>query len=115
MCGERDMGKPIESCCQHDASALPAIKVPDCNSVLRSDMEPIRPFSNRKVECDGDPDAVSVIALYRSEEHTSELQSLMRNSYAVFCLKKTTNKPTQSHHHQNNSILRQAKIQSDHK
>src|SRR3546814_3649568 len=26
--------------------------------------------------------------LVRSEEHTSELQSLMRNSYAVFCLKK---------------------------
>src|SRR3546814_10746124 len=26
----------------------------------------------------------------RSEEHTSELQSLMRNSYAVFCLKKNT-------------------------
>src|SRR3546814_8978739 len=26
--------------------------------------------------------------LLRSEEHTSELQSLMRNSYAVFCLKK---------------------------
>src|SRR3546814_2127720 len=26
----------------------------------------------------------------RSEEHTSELQSLMRLSYAVFCLKKTT-------------------------
>src|SRR3546814_1540340 len=29
--------------------------------------------------------------LLRSEEHTSELQSLMRISYAVFCLKKTTN------------------------
>src|SRR3546814_4556305 len=29
----------------------------------------------------------------RSEEHTSELQSLMRISYAVFCLKKTNNKP----------------------
>src|SRR3546814_2699076 len=27
----------------------------------------------------------------RSEEHTSELQSLMRSSYAVFCLKKKTN------------------------
>src|SRR3546814_8769660 len=27
-------------------------------------------------------------ATSRSEEHTSELQSLMRNSYAVFCLKK---------------------------
>src|SRR3546814_1274311 len=30
----------------------------------------------------------------RSEEHTSELQSLMRISYAVFCLKKKT-----KHHH----------------
>src|SRR3546814_1852786 len=28
------------------------------------------------------------IADFRSEEHTSELQSLMRTSYAVFCLKK---------------------------
>src|SRR3546814_3178703 len=34
----------------------------------------------------------------RSEEHTSELQSLMRISYAVFCLKKKTN--TQSHTNQ---------------
>src|SRR3546814_2175872 len=32
-----------------------------------------------------------VIAGFRSEEHTSELQSLMRISYAVFCLKKKTN------------------------
>src|SRR3546814_4910879 len=30
--------------------------------------------------------------VYRSEEHTSELQSLMRISYAVFCLKKKTKK-----------------------
>src|SRR3546814_9702772 len=30
----------------------------------------------------------------RSEEHTSELQSLMRISYAVFCLKKKQNRPT---------------------
>src|SRR3546814_2409945 len=30
----------------------------------------------------------------RSEEHTSELQSLMRNSYAVFCLKKKKQKTT---------------------
>src|SRR3546814_4047842 len=29
--------------------------------------------------------------VFRSEEHTSELQSLMRNSYAVFCLKKKSN------------------------
>src|SRR3546814_2342206 len=32
----------------------------------------------------------SILAAPRSEEHTSELQSLMRNSYAVFCLKKKT-------------------------
>src|SRR3546814_8192779 len=31
------------------------------------------------------------VAALRSEEHTSELQSLMRISYAVFCLKKKTN------------------------
>src|SRR3546814_3947206 len=31
---------------------------------------------------------LAVIGLRRSEEHTSELQSLMRISYAVFCLKK---------------------------
>src|SRR3546814_6570070 len=34
------------------------------------------------------------IAAERSEEHTSELQSLMRTSYAVFCLKKKKQKPT---------------------
>src|SRR3546814_3240966 len=32
-------------------------------------------------------------ATYRSEEHTSELQSLMRNSYAVCCLKKKMTPP----------------------
>src|SRR3546814_8991639 len=36
--------------------------------------------ANKAAQCDGLP--------IRSEEHTSELQSLMRNSYAVFCLKK---------------------------
>src|SRR3546814_1125584 len=35
------------------------------------------PLCQRRIEC------------VRSEEHTSELQSLMRISYAVFCLKKT--------------------------
>src|SRR3546814_1931551 len=44
-------------------------------------------------------------AITRSEEHTSELQSLMRISYAVLCLKKkleiykTTNNPIHSQHH----------------
>src|SRR3546814_4959686 len=35
----------------------------------------------------------------RSEEHTSELQSLMRISYAVFCLKKNIHKRTQEQTH----------------
>src|SRR3546814_8988977 len=35
-----------------------------------------------------------VDGIIRSEEHTSELQSLMRISYAVFCLKKKTNNIT---------------------
>src|SRR3546814_9437604 len=35
---------------------------------------------------------VDAVAVIRSEEHTSELQSLMRISYAVFCLKKKTSK-----------------------
>src|SRR3546814_9622313 len=36
--------------------------------------------------------AALLLLIQRSEEHTSELQSLMRISYAVFCLKKKTNK-----------------------
>src|SRR3546814_3034700 len=40
--------------------------------------------------------------LIRSEEHTSELQSLMRISYAVFCLKKTTK-------HKSNNIQHRSK------
>src|SRR3546814_10885150 len=56
--------------------------------------------------CGGRPDAIYVVIddvekenwavggqLLRSEEHTSELQSLMRISYAVFCLKKKTKIP----------------------
>src|SRR3546814_3161822 len=38
----------------------------------------------------------------RSEEHTSELQSLMRISYAVFCLKKKKNQNKQNKHPQLN-------------
>src|SRR3546814_5701054 len=40
----------------------------------------------------------SDIAGFRSEEHTSELQSLMRISYAVFCLKKKTKIKTNNQH-----------------
>src|SRR3546814_5103147 len=39
-----------------------------------------------------------VVSQLRSEEHTSELQSLMRISYAVFCLKKKKMKNAQEKH-----------------
>src|SRR3546814_7193997 len=43
---------------------------------------------------------------FRSEEHTSELQSLMRISYAVFCLKKKkTNDTTNTHSRNINQLI----------
>src|SRR3546814_5034793 len=60
--------------------------------------------------CDDAADAVFVhilardLAQARSEEHTSELQSLMRISYAVFCLKK---KKTKTKTSSNNSHYKQ--------
>src|SRR3546814_9802485 len=50
---------------------------------------------------------------WRSEEHTSELQSLMRISYAVFCLKKKKNKlqikiSHNTHSYNKNKIQRQS-------
>src|SRR3546814_8145616 len=41
---------------------------------------------------------------FRSEEHTSELQSLMRIPYAVFCLKKKKNNQNHTTTHQNPTI-----------
>src|SRR3546814_2934570 len=54
-------------------------------------------FARRTIDVDGirwvyaeggSRDADAPVLVMRSEEHTSELQSLMRISYAVFCLKK---------------------------
>src|SRR3546814_20119393 len=53
--------------------------------VLRLRPAPDAPALMRSYSLSGEPSA------NRSEEHTSELQSLMRISYAVFCLKKKTN------------------------
>src|SRR3546814_6484288 len=51
---------------------------PDLGHILRREREESRRLSRAAIE---------TLAI-RSEEHTSELQSLMRISYAVFCLKK---------------------------
>src|SRR3546814_3912592 len=53
-------------------------------------------------EPDGDLNIYARIFIDRSEEHTSELQSLMRISYAVFCLKK---KKTESHNTDTSELL----------
>src|SRR3546814_3557757 len=43
------------------------------------------------------PTFIAMTGLRRSEEHTSELQSLMRSSYAVFCLKKKNKQRKNTH------------------
>src|SRR3546814_3683780 len=58
--------------------------------------DPIPPGATIVGNLGGQSDMLADQADGRSEEHTSELQSLMHLSYAVFCLKKkTTNKYTQ--------------------
>src|SRR3546814_2911217 len=63
-------------------------RAPDSSStysaVVRSEARS-EPASGSENPCDHQ---MSRFAVARSEEHTSELQSLMRISYAVFCLKK---------------------------
>src|SRR3546814_9519928 len=54
-----------------------------------------RPPTNASPPTTGPASAAQPTGPARSEEHTSELQSLMRISYAVFCLKKN-NKQTQN-------------------
>src|SRR3546814_5163161 len=56
-----------------------------------------RQLRNSRKSKSGDPD--------RSEEHTSELQSLMRISYAVFCLKKKKNINKTYDHRSNNTNI----------
>src|SRR3546814_2301239 len=51
----------------------------------------------------------------RSEEHTSELQSLMRISYAVFCLKKKNTTAVAAKHESQNSNATATKFESTHR
>src|SRR3546814_5842722 len=57
---------------------------------------------NSIVRIDGDTATAETSGVtYRSEEHTSELQSLMRISYAVFCLKKKKQMTSPHYHYLN--------------
>src|SRR3546814_1523421 len=62
------------SCAAHSSECRPGVT---CHRVCRTCLGLLMPLR---------------IGVARSEEHTSELQSLMRISYAVFCLKKKNNK-----------------------
>src|SRR3546814_8709331 len=66
-----DKGRQIELVIDRDAASRLGVDMSLISSTLHDS------FSQRQVS-----------VIYRSEEHTSELQSLMRNSYAVFCFKK---------------------------
>src|SRR3546814_5940377 len=63
----------------------------------KSAESPVLTIAGRR---DAGPNDASSTARGRSEEHTSELQSLMRISYAVFCLKKKTNATPHKQHNQ---------------
>src|SRR3546814_3993361 len=76
----RQLAAPPEIVRMFDREAVRGRRGPelDRDDVLDRAVEPARIFMR--------------LEQYRSEEHTSELQSLMRISYAVFCLKKKKKK-----------------------
>src|SRR3546814_8467299 len=82
-------------------------------TLFRSAQAGCRASAQRRPDCVGDRRDRRVCGVVlalgqttvRSEEHTSELQSLMRISYAVFCLKK--NKHESKHTHNNTYRLTQ--------
>src|SRR3546814_8511743 len=59
------------------------VRINDVWNFVKSDFKGVRDLRSRVIEW-----LKGAGAQQRSEEHTSELQSLMRSSYAVFCLKK---------------------------
>src|SRR3546814_9325430 len=74
-------------------------------SPVRTAPSMFEPVHGSAPDIAGQQKADPTAAILRSEEHTSELQSLMRISYAVFCLKKKKNKTKHNNKHQlTNSI-----------
>src|SRR3546814_1786597 len=68
--------------------AAPATNSPAAASTQSWVVDPNEPQPDRKRSCRPTSTKISPSVPARSEEHTSELQSLMRISSAVFCLKK---------------------------
>src|SRR3546814_9544819 len=72
------LAKGVERCEAAGVGDLPDVRMVDHDQVIAA-----RQFLDREAL-----EILQRAAVPRSEEHTSELQSLMRISYAVFCLKK---------------------------
>src|SRR3546814_4718201 len=77
---------PCTAARDHSSSA--PLPVPTARSVRAPVRGTVAPCRNRASVLPAPPDRAAAVLCHRSEEHTSELQSLMRISYAVFCLKK---------------------------
>src|SRR3546814_7686094 len=70
----------------------------------RKDLQPAPAAKSTTASARQMPLSLPVRPDFRSEEHTSELQSLMRISYAVFCLKKKKNTTHTTQDITNNNI-----------
>src|SRR3546814_5526594 len=67
-------------------------EVVERSGFAQPEAEPPLPDAGLQAEPEAEPETHDTRPAPRSEEHTSELQSQMRTSYAVFCLKKKTDK-----------------------
>src|SRR3546814_4816995 len=77
--------------CSRGRATSRLTQAPHSRAQTVSRTPPSRSASGRLKDCNWRTSAIdSLLGCGRSEEHTSELQSLMRSSYAVFCLKKKT-------------------------
>src|SRR3546814_10049749 len=100
--GDPDNAADALAACDFPASLLedPALRFESTGSLAsRASVHPqVRAaLFQRQVDFANQPGG----AVLRSEEHTSELQSLMRISYAVFCLKKNPTTIIFTHPHHN--------------
>src|SRR3546814_10320774 len=83
---------PFTLCETHGIFELPGCRVHRSGVCDRAPMPAIRPAPTKWRSRSARGQSGSGRRVDRSEEHTSELQSLMRISYAVFCLKKKQKK-----------------------
>src|SRR3546814_2887151 len=91
---------PFPSSLLQETRLCPAVPIESqASSTPSHDHSPSRRLMKCKEAGDQGSRSIGSLSagLGRSEEHTSELQSLMRISYAVFCLKKKTNYNIQQH------------------